>query len=105
MSESVLNTLIGLSGLGIACVVLLITYFINRKVGKKNRRFDERYYQITRHAKSIGWDVTLVVLLIAWGLVIIVDGIGFSFFLLTGIYVIHCLSLLFSGIYATKKHE
>ncbi|PKR77532.1 DUF2178 domain-containing protein [Halalkalibacillus sediminis] len=103
MSESMLNTLAGLSGIAFAAVGMIITYVIFKKVGKKKRWFDERNQFVTNYAKALSWNVTLVSMMIAWCVVIIFDGISFAFFLLTALYLVHCISLLFTGMVASKK--
>ncbi|MEN2767731.1 DUF3796 domain-containing protein [Ornithinibacillus xuwenensis] len=72
-------------------LLMLTIFFVQRYVGKKNHRYDERYYQVNNRAKSRTWDIMLVVMLIAWPIVIMFDGISFSFFLLTALYMLHCI--------------
>ncbi|WP_196493853.1 DUF3796 domain-containing protein [Ornithinibacillus caprae] len=70
---------------------LIALFFLQRHLGKKKHRYDERYYQVNNQAKGRTWDIMLVVMLIAWPLVVMFDGISFSFFLLSILYVLHCL--------------
>ncbi|GGA73336.1 DUF3796 domain-containing protein [Ornithinibacillus halotolerans] len=72
-------------------IFMLMIFFIQRKVGMKNHRYDERYYHVNNRAKGRTWDIMLVIMLIAWPIVIIFDGISFAFFLLTALYMLHCL--------------
>lgn len=84
-------------------IALIISFFVWRK-GKKERRFDERYENIQRHAKSIGWGATTIAILIGWAIVIIVEGAGPAFFILMGIYVVHMLSYIVGGVVANAKN-
>lgn len=84
--------------------VLLIIYFIQRRLGKRAHRYDERYYKINDKGKSKSWDTMLIVYLMAWPIVIIFDGISFSFFLLTALYVLHNMSLIITNTYYLKKY-
>src|SRR5690625_3783737 len=89
MSEEFLENPYGLLGLVGAIVICIIVFLINRNIGRKKRLFDERYYLKANRAKARSWDAMLVIYLIAWFVVIIFDGISFSFFLLTALYVLH----------------
>jgi|SRR5690606_9205282 uncharacterized membrane protein len=82
---------------------MLTIFFVQRRVGKKNHRYDERYYQVNNRAKGRTWDIMLVVMLIAWPIVIIFDGISFTFFFLTILYMLHCTIFGFSIAYYNRK--
>ncbi|ASK60881.1 DUF2178 domain-containing protein [Virgibacillus phasianinus] len=82
---------------------LLILFLFQRHIGKKRHRYDERYYQINNRAKARSWDTMLVILLAAWPIVIIFDGISFSFFLLTAIFVFHNLSLIITAAFVSNQ--
>ncbi|WP_158591796.1 DUF3796 domain-containing protein [Oceanobacillus halophilus] len=103
MSESLLNTLYGLSGVIGAGIVLLIVFFINWRIGKKKHLFDERYQQQTNRAKARSWDAMIVIYMIAWVIVIIFDGISFSFFLLTALLVLHNMTAAITNMYFLNK--
>lgn len=93
-----------LLGLPLAIVVATIVLFISWRRGKKKRIFDERYTQIHRHARTISWFVTTFAILIVWAIVIIFEGPGLSFFLLTGLWVTHMLSYLIGAIIANRNN-
>ncbi|MBS2968410.1 DUF2178 domain-containing protein [Metabacillus sp. KIGAM252] len=102
MTEAIFNNWIGLFGL-IAGVILAGTaMFLGRRSSKKKRGLDERYHYLMSNAKAVSWNITFVVILIAWALVILFEGISVSFFILTGIYVLHCLSLILSAAYFSR---
>ncbi|TWM93574.1 hypothetical protein CHCC14596_0150 [Bacillus licheniformis] len=46
----------------------------------------------------------MAAILIAWALVIIFQGISFSFFLITGLYILQCLSMLITTVYLAQKN-
>ncbi len=92
--------LIGIIGAGI---ILLIVYFINRHIGKKKHLFDERYRQQTNRMKARSWDAMIVIYIIAWSIVIIFDGISFSFFLITALYVSHNITAIIANLYFFNK--
>lgn len=104
MSESFLENPYGLLGLVIGIVICVIVFFINRRIGRKKRLFDERYYLKANRAKARSWDAMLVIYLIAWFIVIIFDGISFSFYLLTALYVLHNTTLIIATLYFSKEY-
>jgi len=97
------NWLAGLSGLICGVLVASIVMYINYRIGKKQRRFDERYQQIHNTARSISWSVTTLTVILGWGAVIVVEGASFAFFIITGIYVIGMISYIIAAAYASKK--
>ena len=99
LSDQLISGLLG--GVSIA----LIAYVLSKRSGKKKRLFDERQKVVSNSAKALSWNVTFVVILIAWGVTIIIDGISFYFFLLTGIYVLHCLSLMITSVYYSNQNQ
>jgi len=103
VSEDFLNNPYSLLGLIIGAVICLIVYFINRAIGKKKRLFDERYYQQTNRAKARSWDAMLVIYILAWVIVIIFDGISFSFYLITSLYVLQNITLIITNLYVSKN--
>jgi hypothetical protein len=103
LSESFLENPWGLIGVIGAGIILLLVYVINRHIGKKKHLFDERYRQQTNRMKARSWDAMIVIYLIAWCIVIIFDGISFSFFLLTALYVCHNLSAIIVNLYYLNK--
>src|SRR5699024_5115138 len=103
LTEEVLNTIYGISGVLLGAAVAGIVFLVQRHYGKKRHMFDERYWEKTNRAKARSWDATLVVLIIAWIVCIIYEGIGFSFFLITGIYVLHNMALIFFSVFFASK--
>ena len=104
MTETMTNILIALAGLGIGVLGIAIVYKVNRRIGKKERLFDERQRKISDQAKAFSWNITMAAILMAWALVIIFQGISFSFFLITGLYILQCLSMLITTVYLAQKN-
>lgn len=104
MSEDFLENPYGLLGLVGAIIICIIVFFINRNIGRKKRLFDERYYLKANRAKARSWDAMLVIYMIAWFVVIIFDGISFSFFLITALYVLHNVTLIITNLYFSKEY-
>jgi len=50
----------------------------------------------------MSWNITTVVILIAWAVVIIFEGISFSFFIMAGIFVVHSMTLIFTSTYVAN---
>lgn len=84
-------------------LLMLALFFIQRRIRKKSHSYDERYYQVTNQAKGRTWDIMLVVMLIAWPIVIMFDGVSFAFFLLTALYMLHCLIFGIASAYYQSK--
>ncbi|MEK4520981.1 DUF3796 domain-containing protein [Psychrobacillus sp. FSL W7-1493] len=93
-----------LIGLPTGIAISAITYFISRKIGKKKRLFDERYIQVHTTARSYSWKVTTAAILIAWMIIIIVEGPGLAFFIMTGLWVIHIVSYGVGAAVADKNN-
>lgn len=85
--------------------LMLILFLVQRHMAKKRNQFDERYNKITNRMKARAWDTTNVILLLAFPVVIIFDGVSFSFFLLTAILVIHNMACVIAGIYVSSQEE
>lgn len=105
LTDEVLSIIYGISGVLGGALIAGIVFLIQRHIGKKKHLFDERYWEKANRSKARSWDATLVVLIIAWIVAIIYEGIGFSFFLITGIYVLHNISLIISGVYYSHKMD
>ncbi len=104
LTETMTNTLIALAGLGIGVLGIVIIYSVNKRIGKKERLFDERQQKINYQAKALSWNITMAAILMAWTLAIIFQGISFSFFLITGLYILQCLSMLITTVYLAQKN-
>ncbi|AZB42391.1 DUF2178 domain-containing protein [Bacillus sp. FJAT-42376] len=103
MTGTLINNWIALSGL-IAGVIFAGTAIVfGKRFSKKKRGLDERYHYLMSNAKAISWNITFAVILIAWALVILFEGISLSFFILSGVYVLHCLSLIVSAAYFSRQ--
>jgi len=94
----------GLSGFSVAFLIMGIVYYTFRKKGRKKRLFDERYHQVQNKARSLAWVISTFCIVIAWMAALIVEGPGFSFFLLTFVYVAHMIAYIIGGIIAEKKY-
>ncbi|WP_158595101.1 DUF3796 domain-containing protein [Oceanobacillus piezotolerans] len=97
------DTLFALSGLIGGVSIAFIARYFSYRVGKKKHLFDERYKSIHHQAKARTYDVTFILLLIAWALVIVVEGISFSFFLITVLYVIVNITYAISAAYYSNR--
>lgn len=93
-----------LIGLPLAIVIMGIVFIINRKIGKKKRWFDERYNRIHEKARSYSWVATTVAILIVWMIVIVMEGPRLTFFLLTGLWVVHMVSYSIGAIIASQDN-
>ena len=93
-----------LIGLPLAIVIIGIVFMINRKIGKKKRWFDERYKRIHEKARSYSWVATTIAILVVWMIVIVIEGPGLTFFLLTGLWVVHMLSYTIGAFVANQDN-
>ncbi|MCM3359650.1 MAG: DUF3796 domain-containing protein [Psychrobacillus sp.] len=93
-----------LIGIPTAIVIMGITFFVFRRIGKKKRLFDERYNQVHSTARSFSWKVTTAAILVAWMIIIIVEGPGLAFFVMTGLWVIHIVSYGVGAAVADKNN-
>ncbi|MFX3673780.1 MAG: DUF3796 domain-containing protein [Paenisporosarcina sp.] len=94
----------GLSGYIIGFLVIWIVFHFMYKSGKKKRLFDERYHQVQNKARSLACVMSTFCIVIAWIASLIVEGPGFSFFLLTFMYIAHMIAFAIGGIIAEKKY-
>ncbi|WP_298473855.1 hypothetical protein [Psychrobacillus sp. FSL K6-4046] len=93
-----------LIGLPTAIAIMGITFFVFRRIGKKKRLFDERYNQVHSTARSYSWKVTTAAILVAWMIIIIVEGPGLAFFIMTGLWVVHIVSYGVGAAVADKNN-
>ena len=94
----------GMSGFLLAFLIIGIVYYFVRKNGKKKRIFDERYHLVQNKARSVAWIISTFCIVIAWMASLIVEGPGFSFFLLTFVYIAHMIAYIIGGIIAENKY-
>ncbi|MBE1554915.1 DUF3796 domain-containing protein [Sporosarcina limicola] len=93
-----------LLGLPLGLVITLsIGYFVWKR-GKRQRRYDERYKRIQEQARSLSWAVTIFTLVIAWAIIIIIEGASLSFFLISGVYVLAMITYGIGAAIADKKN-
>ncbi|WP_427137412.1 hypothetical protein [Psychrobacillus psychrodurans] len=93
-----------LIGLPLGIIITGIVFMINRKIGKKKRWFDERYNRIHGRARSYSWVATTIAILVVWMIVIVKEGPGLTFFLLTGLWVVHMVSYSIGAIIANQEN-
>lgn len=99
-----MNHLIGLGGLIFGVLSGLAAYFIARHNMKKKRQLDERYQNIHVNARSSAWIATSVFIVIAWAAIIIVEGASFAFFVMTFLYIAHCIAYGVTSFQQAKLH-
>jgi len=99
------DIVLGLSGFLIGFLSFAIVFYFNKKHGKKKRLFDERYHQVHNKARLMAWGISTFCIAGAWITAMIVEGAGFSFFLLTFVYVAHMIAYLISAMIADKKFK
>src|SRR3954470_10684532 len=93
-----------LSGLPLGLAIFGVVYFFVHSKAKKERLYDERYTAVHRHARAISWKVMTVAILVAWAIVIIVEGPKLAFFIMTGLWVTHMMSWAIGAAIASKQH-
>ena len=93
-----------LLGLPLGLAISGLVYFFVHRKAKKERVYDERYTALHRHARSISWMVMTVAILVAWTIVIIVEGPKLAFFIMSALWVIHMLSWAVGSAIASKHH-
>jgi hypothetical protein len=93
-----------LSGLPLGLAIFGVVYFFVHRKAKKERLYDERYTAVHRHARAISWKVMTVAILVAWAIVIIVEGPKLAFFIMSALWVIHMLSWAVGAAIASKHH-
>ncbi|WP_301107345.1 hypothetical protein [Sporosarcina sp.] len=93
-----------LLGLPLGLAITGMVLFISWRMGKKQRRYDERYQTIHRQARSYSWMATTAAVLIGWMVAILLEGPGIAFFILTAIWVVHMLSYIIGAAVASQKN-
>ena len=93
-----------MTGLPLGLTVWAIVYYFVRKKGKRERLFDERYKNIHRHARAFSWMVMTFAILIAWIIVMIVEGPKLAFFIMSALWAIHMMSWAIGAAIASKNH-
>ncbi|MTH53216.1 DUF2178 domain-containing protein [Bacillus mangrovi] len=100
-----LNNMIALAGLSGGLLIAGVCYLFARRNARKKRGLDERYRYMMSNSKALSWNVTFFAILLAWVLVIAVEGISLSFFVMSAIYVIHSVSLIVFTFYFSGQHS
>ena len=93
-----------LAGLPLGLAIAAILMWVSRRKMRKERAFDERYTRIQQDAKSISWMVTTIAILVAWMIVIFIEGPKLAFFVLAAIWVIHMLSYAIGAVVANNRN-
>ena len=104
MTEPFINNFGVITVLLLGVLMLIVVHIVTYRIGKKKHMFDERQKYISTNAKAMSWNITTVVILIACALVIIFEGISLSFFIMTGIYVVHSMTLIFTSTYVANRN-
>lgn len=86
-------------------VWLLISYLIQRRVGKNKHQYDERYQYETNRAKAKSWDIMFIIMIISIPIVLIMEGVSFSYFFLMTLFFLHVLSMGGSALYYHFKNS
>lgn len=83
--------------------LVLLVFYIYYRIGKKKRRFDERYQQIHMLARTYSWSITLLVLTGAWLVLLIVEGPGLAYYVALSAYTVMLLSYLLSAFVLNRR--
>lgn len=102
--NEMLNNLVGLGGLVFGVLSGLAAYFFARRNMKKKRQLDERYQNIHVNARSSAWLATSAFIVIAWAVIILVEGASFAFFVMTFLYIAHCVAYGVTSFQQAKQH-
>ncbi|MBC5636613.1 hypothetical protein H8S33_07220 [Ornithinibacillus sp. BX22] len=84
---------------------LLIAYLIQRRIRKQAHYYDERNQYETNRAKAKSWDIMFIIMIISIPIVLIVEGVSFSYFFLMGVFFLHTLSVGGSALYYHFKNS
>ncbi|QUW23451.1 hypothetical protein JSQ81_07985 [Sporosarcina sp. Marseille-Q4063] len=93
-----------LTGLPLAVVTTLLLFFIMWRIGKKRHWFDERFRTVHGRAMSISWLATTVGILVVWMIIILIEGPGLAFWLITGLWVFHMTTFGIASMIANRKN-
>lgn len=91
-------------GLAAGLVVGLLGWGFGRYMQRKTRALDERSEAIIARAKAFSWNLLNPVIILGWILVILFEGIGLSFVVMTALFVISQAAFAFSRIYLDGKN-
>lgn len=104
MSPELVNRLTGVGGIVVGLLLAVVIMFFTRGISRRQHGLDERYLYCLTKAKAFSWNATTVSLAMAWIIVVTLDGISLSFFIVTALFVIHCLSSLAANLYYSARH-
>ena len=99
-----LNLVAFFSGLPLGIIFTLLILLILWRYGKKRRWFDERSKRVHEHAMSISWIATTGGILLIWSIIILYEGPGLAFWLMTALWVIHIGSFGIGTAFANRKN-
>lgn len=104
MNPELLNRLTGIGGIIVGLLLAVVIMFLARGISRRQHGLDERYLYCLTKAKAFSWNATTVSLALAWIIAVMLDGISLSFFMITGLFVIHCLSSLAANFYYSARN-
>lgn len=91
-------------GLAVGLVIALFGWVFTSYMLRKNRLPDERWNGILARAKAFSWNLLNPAIILGWVLVILFEGIGLSFVIMTALFVISQAAFAFSRIYLETKN-
>lgn len=104
MNPEVMNQMIGVGGIIAGMLAAIITVIVSRSRLKKRYELDERYTYCITKSKAFSWNATTVTLAVAWIVAMVMEGVSLSFFIITGIFVVHCLSSIGANLYYSARN-
>lgn len=99
MDASVIYGLIGLFG---GVLFWGIGTMLGNHFAKKKNGYDERHFEIVRHAKNLSWWISFIAMFIMFGLVIL-QVITSAILVMAVIYAAHMFSYSFGMFYYNFK--
>ncbi len=94
----------GLIGLLAGLVLGLAGWGFGKYMQRKNRGLDERTAAITDRAKAFAWNLLVPSILVCWVVVILFDGIGLAFFVMTALFAVSQIAYVAGAVYQNGRN-
>lgn len=91
-------------GIIVGITITAILLWLNYKKATREKRYDERYNNLQYQSRAVAWSVSALTLVIAFGVLYIMQGFSLATIIVLLVYIIHLLTQFFMYLYMKKRY-